>query len=182
MMISSMSTWGGRVATQTMASATSSAVKRVHAVVGGFGALGVALETDDGEFGLGQPGIDRADAHAGAGEFEAQGAGDLEFRRPWPRNRRRRLLVGDMPGDGANVDDRAAGIFHERAAGRRASCAARRARLSAASFPSRSSLPVADGVQAVRAAGVIDQDVNDPVLAARQAAKESTLDFGASRP
>ena len=74
-----------------------------------LGAGGVALEADEGELGFGQAGINGADADAGAVEFEAQGAGDLQFAGLGGAIGGA-AFVSDMAGDGADVDDGAAGV------------------------------------------------------------------------
>ena len=44
--------------------------ERIDPFINFLRAFGIAFETDDGEFGFGQAGVDGADAHAGAGEFQ----------------------------------------------------------------------------------------------------------------
>ncbi len=131
--------------------------QRLDAFVNFLRARFVAFEADDGELRFRKTGIDRADAHAGAGEFEAKGFGDLQFAR-LGRAVGGAAFVGDASGDGADVDDRAAGILHhERQAGARDAEHAEDIRLHH-EFPVFI-LAVSDGFQTFRAAGVVDQHV-----------------------
>lgn len=78
--------------------------ERMGAFVDFLCAGGVAFEANQRELRFGEAGIDRADTNAGAIQFQAQGSGDLKFA-GFGGAIGRAAFIGDMPGDGADIDD-----------------------------------------------------------------------------
>ena len=133
--------------------------KRFHTFINLFRFFRVALESDHGEFRFGHAGIHRGNAQAGAAKFEAEGAGDLQFGGLCAAVGGT-TFVGGAAGDGADIDDTALSIFHQRQdrAGhaQNAKHVDLEHRFPIGIFRGR------DGVDAMRAAGVVDQDVDSP--------------------
>ena len=98
----------GRVSAQSTQSAMSSRDERIDALVDGRRLLGIALEADDRELRLDEPGVDRREADRAPEQVLAQGireAAHGELRRDVGGG----VLVRLPPGDGAHVEDVAAG-------------------------------------------------------------------------
>lgn len=131
----------------------------------GFGAfvnflgLGdITAEADEREFGLGDAGIDTADADAGSVEFQAQGAGDGKFRR-FRAAIGGTAFIGDATGDGADVQNVTAGVMgHERQDGAGHAQQPKDIGLNH-EFPIRV-FAVGHGIGAFGTTGVIDEDID----------------------
>ena len=123
--------------------------QRVHAGINLFGGSRVALETHQRKFRFRQPRIHRADADARADQFQPQRAG---------RAINRATLVSRVAGDRADIDDACPRVArHERQRRARHPQHAEHVRLD-------HRLPIGvlafgDRVNAMRAAGVVDQNV-----------------------
>lgn len=131
--------------------------ERVHAGINFIGTLAIAFETDEGEFGFDQAGIDGADANAGAKEFEAQGTGDGHFTE-FGGAIHGAAGVGGAAGDGADIDDAGTGFVRHKG-----QCSAGDAE-QAEDVALDHGVPIGilaggNGIQSMSAAGIINEDV-----------------------
>ena len=135
--------------------------QRSHSRIDVPGLFAVALEADHGKFGFRQAGIHGADPDAGPEQFVAQHPGDGQFA-GLGRAIGRGSGIGGAAGNRSNVEDARPGIpGQQRQSRARDSQDAQHIRLEGG-FPVRI-LPVQHGVQAVRAAGIVDEHVQGPL-------------------
>jgi hypothetical protein len=149
--------------------------KRVDSFVNLPGPLRITLETDQGKFGFRQAGINRADAHAGAGKLQPERLGNSEFSGLGAAVGCA-SFVSDVTGDRADVQNGAAWIVHhERQAGASHAQQAEHVRLH---HEFQVFVPgLGHVIEALRSAGVVDEHV-EPVAVRACPSNEVIDTFG----
>lgn len=122
-----------------------------------FGGDGIAFEAHEGKFSFGEAGIHGADANAGAEEFEAQSARDLEFGR-FGAAIDATAFVSSMAGDGTDIDDARAGVARNQGQGRAGHAQEAKDIGLKHGFPI-GVFALGEGVQAVSAASIVDENM-----------------------